>query len=158
MLRVTKKELTVLYDALYDYGVWLFMVKYKNPCTLGIGTCPHPEYNYCCGTCKYISSKGCRSKCLGCKLWLCRHFKTEMPELEKDLNVARDVAAFFVIAYVQGTKKGIINSAVKRHRNHPKDRNHLNDKAIELLSELSNRDVRLQRLSRRVNELPRSRW
>ena len=159
MLEITKKELNVLYDALYAYGVELFMVEYNNPCTLGSGTCPHPERNYCCGTsCSKVGKNGCKVKCLGCKLWLCDHLREKLPDLNAKLHVARNLASFFWIGYVQNTKKDTIHTAFWQHKRSPRKGSYLNDATEQLLSELSSRDMRLSRMSRRVNELPRSQW
>lgn len=156
----TKKELTVLYDVLFARGVELLMKKYKNPCNLGAASCSHPEYNYCCsgGTCHLTTSKGCRAKCLGCKLWLCKWLKRKLPELEEELEVLRQIARFFYIGYVTNTKEATIKSATETHKKHPIEKNWLSDAARRLLSKLSDRDTCLSNLSRRVNELPRSQW
>ena len=158
-MKITKKELSILYDALYDYGVELFMVEYNNPCTLGSGTCPHPEYDYCCGTsCSRVGKNGCKVKCLGCKLWLCHHLKEKLPDLNAKLSVARTLASFFWIGYVQNPKKDTIHTAFWQHKRSPRKGCYLDDTTKQLLSDLSDRDVRLSRVSRRVNELPRSQW
>ena len=158
MLKVTRKELSILYDALYAYGVKLFMVEYNNPCTLGKGSCPCPELDYCCGTCPKVGKNGCKVKCLGCKLFLCGHLRDKLPELNAKLSVARALAGFFWIGYVQAGKGYVTSTTYWMHKRSPRKGCYLNDDAKQLLSELSDRDVRLSRVSRRVNELPRSQW
>ena len=159
-MKITKKELSILYDALYDYGVRLFMVEYNNPCTLGTGSCPHPERNYCCGRCSKVGKSGCKVKCLGCKLFLCGHLRPKLPDLNDKLSVARTLAGFFWIGYVQCTKKQMIENALKLHKKGSRKGSYLNEATEELLSDLSDATgcMHLSNLSRRINELPRSQW
>ena len=67
-----------LYDLIYNTADKLF--KQYNPCnickdkhgTIGCNNLAYEQSFYlCCYQCKYKSKKGCRVKCLACKLSLC---------------------------------------------------------------------------------------
>lgn len=97
-----------LYDELYEKGQKI--IEKHNPCGLkidstGKASCissrgeveDKGQYIYrvpddgdlCCGGCRYLTKKGCKAKCLCCKLYLCSNFpekhpaKVELLELRK---------------------------------------------------------------------------
>lgn len=81
-------NLSKLYDLIYAKADRLF--KQYNPCNIHIDkrgqlVCNNPKYSYnrpgqqlqfwnslCCVGCKYLGNDGCTTKCLGCKVGLCR--------------------------------------------------------------------------------------
>lgn len=81
-------NLDKLHDLIYTKANRLF--KKYNPCNIHIDkrkqlVCNNPRYSYdkpnqqlqfwndlCCGGCKYLGDNGCTTKCLGCKVGLCR--------------------------------------------------------------------------------------
>jgi len=60
-------ELSEIYDHLYDQGQQV--LNKFHPCHAGYLTCK--QITFCCGNCEYLSSEGCTTKALWCKLWLC---------------------------------------------------------------------------------------
>ncbi len=74
------KRLSAKYDCLYEKADKLF--KEHNPCLFIDGLCicnrkvstkRQRHSGGCCGGCKYVGSKGCTVKSLGCKLFVCDH-------------------------------------------------------------------------------------
>ncbi len=69
------KKLSIEYDRFYEEADKLF--KKYNPCKFKDGKCicnrnnTYPSKNGCCGMCRYLNSKGCTIKSLGCKLYIC---------------------------------------------------------------------------------------
>lgn len=81
-----------LYDSIYSKTDRLF--KKYNPCNIcnkdGKLTCANDRYNtdkphqLCCtrydDKCKYYSNKGCTTKCLSCKLYICPNMYYELQQ------------------------------------------------------------------------------
>jgi len=103
--RVSTKELSAIYDRVYDIADRLF--KQYNPCNIrkkgNRVTCigkTDPCKTLCCYECSpfcnltgyYYWNSGCTVKCLGCKLFLCRPARKKSPILSKKLYRLKDRA------------------------------------------------------------------
>ena len=137
-LRVTRRYLENLYDALYKEGQRLF--DKFNPCNIepsgkfkrrSTGYYPDrresatkwelmncSRYNdgpgfCCCNGCKHLGKKGCRVKSLGCKLWLCYVMDRPYPELLQALGRLCDIASAHQLAVCRGSKRHSLGRAFR---------------------------------------------
>ena len=69
----------------------------------------------CCGGCKYLGPDGCTTKCLSCKLGLCRVAGDANPRLYKSLEKMRVITYNYKLQGIRMSKKEIFNS-LKRYR------------------------------------------
>ena len=89
------------YDILYDAANELFLT--YNPCRFNSkGECFNNRYHEervqyikncgCCSlNCRYMSPKGCLTKSLGCKLYVCSPIEKSFPEFCKELMQLKEV-------------------------------------------------------------------
>jgi hypothetical protein len=79
---------------MYDnfYNILIELEKQYNPCNWKDNICRRGTP--CCSNCRYLSSTGCTTMALGCKLWYCDVIR-QSPELEefnrKVKEVLRDI-------------------------------------------------------------------
>jgi len=118
----TKADLSKLYDTLFQAGVEVFSSfnicnhtptgkTYRMSClnrmtnrkvvnTISCSSCKQYKDGTgycCCGGCAYLLQKGCRIKCLWCKLWLCYRWdeglkKKDVRQITKRIRYLRGIA------------------------------------------------------------------
>lgn len=99
-----------LYDFLYLIGRTL--IRIFNPCKIqkdlsGKVTCIHPS-GPCCNSCRHLSNKGCATKALSCKLWLCNACAPLYPILSKILTKMSSIAYKNHISHPRHSKQETI--------------------------------------------------
>ena len=83
------EKMSALYDELYEKADRV--IKRHNPCRISRGRClaVYP----CCDGCKFLSKiKGCLTKSLACKLWLCEEARKKYPACAKELSKIEELA------------------------------------------------------------------
>lgn len=121
---MTKDELSVAYDALYEAGNEI--LRQYNPCRIkvvdGKTTCfatrKDPDYDrntgqLCCEGCKHLGPEGCTVKAIWCKFWTCWHLAAEKHPVIIPLQTLRETARKVGIPIHEGryTKAEVLKHA-----------------------------------------------
>ena len=101
---MNKRQFLNLYDAIYIIADRL--IKQTNPCQHDKNGICHEDRLFnngikrgCCGGCKYLTSKGCRVKCLECKVWLCESMTEQYPILVSKLQKLTNIIDKYELGY-----------------------------------------------------------
>jgi hypothetical protein len=95
---LTKKQLAIVYDCLYEKADEI--IKRYDPCRFTDGRCVG-QNGGCCGGCKHLSNNGCTIQCLACKTWLCNKIKDDPQhmKLRTELALLRVRYHYFIYCF-----------------------------------------------------------
>lgn len=110
----TIKDIEKLYDRLYDIGNFL-LNKYK-PCKIKGSTCVGKfDTEFCCSGCVYVTPKGCSTKVLWCKLWLCFSVQCTNKKLASQFSMLTHIACINKLIAEERLPKEYTIDRIKRY-------------------------------------------